>query len=814
MTPRRAATLLIVGVVVLVVAAIGFWQFGSPVFFPGPTPTPPPSPTPVPTFAAPPANFTPPPSLEELATQFPELGNVLLDAQLSSAYKDFVVAYQTGGIDAARQLAKDRGLLDEQDRIRLVIELDTTETSQLQTELESNGVQVLNVYNNLMDVAIPLRVVEAAASQENPGAIFDKLTQLDHVVRIRLPLPSTTQDDPVPGEGVKVTGAELWHQAGITGEGIKIGILDLGFGGYTRLLGHGLPDRDHVIAKSFVPGEAPEDSSEIHGAAVAEIVSEMAPGATLYLAYYDGGDVSYGQAVDWLLSQNVKIISHSAGGDVGPMDGSDSDAQVVDQVAAKGVLWVNSSGNEADVHYRGVFKDTNGNGCHEFPDGTEEMGLLSGPGGAQVYLNWDDWTNVNKDYDLYVYDTNGNLVGASEDNQNGQAGEWPVEVVYNTSVPAETTLFAQICTSTGASGNTFDLYLHGYAIEFPVADHSLVSPADARGSFSVGAVDWATGQLVDYSSRGPTADGRMKPEISAPTGVSSASYAPDTFTGTSASAPHVSGAAALVWSANPSFTADDVRNYLEQNAIDIAPAGPDSESGYGALHLPAPPGVEPATVTAAVATQVSFISTAAPAPLPAPGGSQQPSSTGMATTTILLTLLCGGFFLCGFGLVLVGGVALVVGMGRRRPRPAPPPPPIPGAPAPVAPPPTDPVPPPSAPAPVATPRPVGATVIVPDEPDRAGLKTASGKTYYVSPGGVTLGRAPECEIVLDSSQVSRHHATVKLEGASWAVKDLGSSNGTFLNGERLEANVTYRLSPGDELMLGGRGGEKLTFVVE
>jgi len=92
------------------------------------------------------------------------------------------------------------------------------------------------------------------------------------------------------------------------------------------------------------------------------------------------------------------------------------------------------------------------------------------------------------------------------------------------------------------------------------------------------------------------------------------------------------------------------------------------------------------------------------------------------------------------------------------------------------------------------------------------LRTESGKSYELKPAGLTFGRAPECDIVLDSTQVSRRHVTVKLEGVAWAIKDLGSSNGTFLNGERLEPNVNYRLSPGDELLLGGNGGVKLTFA--
>jgi pSer/pThr/pTyr-binding forkhead associated (FHA) protein len=53
-----------------------------------------------------------------------------------------------------------------------------------------------------------------------------------------------------------------------------------------------------------------------------------------------------------------------------------------------------------------------------------------------------------------------------------------------------------------------------------------------------------------------------------------------------------------------------------------------------------------------------------------------------------------------------------------------------------------------------------------------------------------------------------------MEGSAWAIKDLGSSNGTFLNGERLEPNVNYRLSQQDEIVLGGHGGEKLTFSLE
>ena len=56
---------------------------------------------------------------------------------------------------------------------------------------------------------------------------------------------------------------------------------------------------------------------------------------------------------------------------------------------------------------------------------------------------------------------------------------------------------------------------------------SVPTPADAAGSISIAAVDWRSNSLVRYSSRGPTADGRLKPDLAAPTGTSLATPAGD-----------------------------------------------------------------------------------------------------------------------------------------------------------------------------------------------------------------------------------------------------------------------------------------------
>jgi hypothetical protein len=64
-----------------------------------------------------------------------------------------------------------------------------------------------------------------------------------------------------------------------------------------------------------------------------------------------------------------------------------------------------------------------------------------------------------------------------------------------------------------------------------------------------------------------------------------------------------------------------------------------------------------------------------------------------------------------------------------------------------------------------------------------------------------LGRGETCEVRVDSSQASRRHAAVRAEGDQVRVRDLGSTNGTFVNGERVEGERA--LVPGDRIEVGG-----------
>jgi hypothetical protein len=64
----------------------------------------------------------------------------------------------------------------------------------------------------------------------------------------------------------------------------------------------------------------------------------------------------------------------------------------------------------------------------------------------------------------------------------------------------------------------------------------------------------------------------------------------------------------------------------------------------------------------------------------------------------------------------------------------------------------------------------------------------------------TIGRAPECELRVDDTYASQQHARIFGKNGSWFVEDLGSTNGTFVNEQKLAAPAM--LQPGDRVRVG------------
>ena len=74
-----------------------------------------------------------------------------------------------------------------------------------------------------------------------------------------------------------------------------------------------------------------------------------------------------------------------------------------------------------------------------------------------------------------------------------------------------------------------------------------------------------------------------------------------------------------------------------------------------------------------------------------------------------------------------------------------------------------------------------------------------GSRYLISEERTSIGRSPESEIFLDDVTVSRSHAVIERNGSTFALNDLGSLNGTYINNQSLK---TSPLTSGDEIQIG------------
>ena len=296
-----------------------------------------------------------------------------------------------------------------------------------------------------------------------------------------------------------------------------------------------------------------------------------------------------------------------------------------------GILWVNAAGNYAQQHWSGTFKN-NGSGDNLFATG--DIGnTFTLPLGdhACAYLKWDNWPASAQDYDLFLVQTsNGTIISRSTNPQTGTQA--PVESACmtnpNTGTPttAKTTFDVVIYKYSATKAPRFDLFLtspDAYpTLQYQVAAGSVTEPASSPSALAVGAACWSGTTIEPYSSRGPTISGVVKPDLTGPDQVSTYTYGnfagcnpPLTatgFAGTSASAPHVAGAAALVLSANPTWTAAQVESYLQSSALDLGATGKDNVWGSGLLFLPSPPG-PPTGASATAGNAAARVTWTAPA---------------------------------------------------------------------------------------------------------------------------------------------------------------------------------------------------------
>ncbi|RLG96163.1 hypothetical protein DRO29_05150, partial [Candidatus Bathyarchaeota archaeon] len=384
-------------------------------------------------------------------------------------------------------------------------------------------------------------------------SLIEKVASLDFVVRI-----SSAEKPIVPflDESVPATRADIIRDIGIygnryNGSGVRVAVIDTGYDCLNNQYLKEPTDRHHYIPLWFDDENIADEDG--HGTHVAGIIVNsndtykgIAPGVDLIILdihtqnhplpgigeVYHDLVVPIRDAVD-KYDADVISISYGTYKDIAShRNGEDAVSHEVDYAKSKGATVIVSAGNDADdnKHIHGVIPAGT---CITYRINTLENST------PHFYLVWNN-SSVDLDFQLYRdgqlvykpgdtgYHDNWNLDGKGflDDNLEPtspfRTGEdWTIEIINN-----------------GDSDQEFDLYQDNYGagVTFvdATSDRTLTAPAVAEGAIAVGSyvtksrwTDYTgqvwtytpsvrVGELSPFSSRGPTLDGRIKPEIVAP----------------------------------------------------------------------------------------------------------------------------------------------------------------------------------------------------------------------------------------------------------------------------------------------------------
>ncbi len=515
------------------------------------------------------------------------------------------------------------------DRMRITPDGDVQVFIEVQDVDQLDALASLGVTVERVDSE--LGIVQARA----PSVKLRAIAALPAVRRVRLPEYAFVQAGAVQTEGDAVMRSDqLRAAAGVDGAGVTIGVISDGVGGLaaSQALGD-LPAVDTVTC-NVVGGDPGAAGAE--GTALLEIVHDVAPGADLMFGYFGFSTVlDFNAAVDCLAANADIVVDDIGWFGVGRYDGTSSVSQnTASALNGAGPIkgYYTSVGNQAQRHYQGAYVDSGSDitsgpdswDTHEFDaiDGTVHAGAVSAPADsnritlspgafATIVLVWDDpWGASGNDYDLLA-GLDGVAVPCSVDLQDGDDN--PVEGcgVVNTT-EADFSFDIYLGNHSGAAAQvTFDLFVlcggcvphaNGNLLDFNTVAGSVPNQSDAGGSpaavVSVGAVYHGSPSSIEsYSSNGPTDDDRLKPDVVASDGVcitGSGGFASGNpscqmtgvqFYGTSASAPHVAAAGALLLECDSSLSRVALRSLITGTAVDLGDAGADDVYGWGRVDV-------------------------------------------------------------------------------------------------------------------------------------------------------------------------------------------------------------------------------------
>ncbi len=505
-----------------------------------------------------------------------------------------------------------------------------------------------------------------------PIDALESLAALPDVTAIR-PAARPMHRKRTTSEGDTALRADLARSTfGVNGSGVTIGVLSDSVDGLAAVQGSG--DLGSLI---ILPGQSGIPGSG-EGTAMLEIVYDLAPGASLVFATATESEAGMATNIQALRDAGCDIIVDDVGYSTEPVFQDGIIAAAVNTVTAGGALYFSAAGNGGNLDHRasGVWEGDfvasaslmGADVLHSF--GSTTLDTITGEPDSLITLQWSDPFGASaNDYDLFLLNLSGtHVVAASTDVQDGSGD--PLEIIDTSQFFAQgfrlaigkasgEARYLHLDTNGGmlALSTAGEIWGHPTAVDaFAVAAVS----ADGRTTPFTGG---AANPVESFSSDGPRrmfyqADGtpitpgnfsstggslRQKPDIAAADGVKVSVPGFTPFFGTSAAAPHAAAIAALVKSANPALTPNQIRTALMSSALDIETPGFDRDSGAGVLNAFA---AVQAVLPSPVATPTADANSPTPSPLaPAtatPTLPETPSPTPQTPSATPVPMRCIG----------------------------------------------------------------------------------------------------------------------------------------------------------------------------
>jgi hypothetical protein len=410
------------------------------------------------------------------------------------------------------------------------------------------------------------------------------LLSLAPAVTARAETPTQARSDTRPRDQLlSQLGVDRWLTAGFRGRGVKVAVLDTGFRGWHDHLGKDLPA--HITARSFRADGKLEFRDSQHGILCGEVIHTIAPDAELLFANWEPGHVDqFLAAVRWAKEQGARVISVSVimpswsdgegGGTVhralsdllGPGSGHDD------------LLCFASAGNTTERHWAGHFRD-NGDGWHRWQGTRIEDGLSPWAGEPEVAVEL--YGRAGASYELWVYDSGAGREVGHAATDPAQKDRLSAAVRF---APVRDHSYGVRVRHVGGPAGDFHLTTTFASLACTTPGANVCFPGDGKEVVALGAVD-SEGHRQDYSACGTNLP-RPKPDLVAVVPFPS-SWRARPFGGTSAACPQAAALAALCLSRHPDWSPVRVRQVLQSAAVDLNTPGPDYETGYGRIHLPA-----------------------------------------------------------------------------------------------------------------------------------------------------------------------------------------------------------------------------------